>query len=1243
MQLIKKFIILTVFVFLSSYSSQAIAGDYEDNQAIDHYNQGVTYHKQGRIDVAVTEYKQAIAYNPNLSEAHYNLGLIYADKKDYTDAKIMFKRVTELEPYKYEAQYNLGIMYSETGATESAILAFERAVSLSPDNEDARLALGAIYAKNNQDTKAIAELRQAYRINPYNADVKKVLDEYDSQSQRTATNYYRRSSSTSSTKSSDSPWSWLWILVWVGIFAWKGILKLLLAIFSRIAYELKQVWGRFKNPFNRARRLLLNAEKKKEAGDFKKAQSLSGEALKLLTSPEVVLRSKHIKDSVVNKLFYDLQIWACHLYAKSAYLGKNVNIEDILDKFKKVVTWDHSLLYLLGELTYAKNDFRKSFEYFSKRAASDKNNALVNLWLGILNYKLKNFKESFPLFESVNFPIQKKDIKERCLFDDPNTLSSDYLKFKGLSAYACQKWSCVIECFELLKKDYTIDNDLKFYLSRAYLKAGNYSEALRVINECINLEPNDPDLLIERAKIYKLSDRLQDADSDLKKALSISSEDHRVYFELALICSLQNKPNDALVCLGKAIQIKPDDFRSHYNKGMLYEKGNIYDKAIDSYLSAVKIDENNPFPNTRIGISYCKQGKYTDALPYFEKAIALGDNSNQALYFSGLAYANTENYSKGVSKWVELSENIKSDPTGSTRYIIARVDKNGRRLDSRVASVPKTSGANLSIGPLSEDIAKLKDLSVNREKYLFRELEQETKKQNWHKAYSLLNDIKRTATDRSVVFNIVSYVRNRLFPDFLHSNKRSELSGMLKNGLRENPTNYNLLHNISVLYYWWTINAEQNNSKDIQDYKLWDNLIGYWTAIVNNDEFWEKWAKRKPWIKNKDDLDLSKIRNNLMSHLETRILSSSEKDRQQNDDASLAKHGSNLKKLHIEKKFVTYYKELKSILSNDVAAIPDMYSETLIRDLDMQNYIIELSDLAIQKDPHNEKINRIKYYLSPYRYIAILVEDENYEHAIKELEALPSNCKNDSIVCGLMNISKLKLGASYLQNDNITNHMARTEKLWNECQIMNNELSNSIIESAALGAMKKFKAEGKIDIGICAGELALKFDRDCNDVKGFLSILFNDRGVSKWNSGLTDFSVNGGIYDMEKALEFNSDNVRAKKNLSIMYSLLGWKHIRQKDRNNDSIPEMFNKALELDKDNEDAKKGFSIYWNDLGIAYGNTDDKETVTKCFILALQYAPLEKTIIGNLRRVNYSKYQEHVNALKEYGIDIEKEDEE
>ena len=446
--------------------------------------------------------------------------------------------------------------------------------------------------------------------------------------------------------------------------------------------------------------------------------------------------------------------------------------------------------------------------------------------------------------------------------------------------------------------------------------------------------------------------------------------------------------------------------------------------------------------------------------------------------------------------------------------------------------------------------------------------------------------------------------------------------------------NYSLLHNISVLYYWWTVTLEQEYSKDIHEHKLWENLIGYWTAIVNNDEFWERWAKHKPWIKNRKDLDLSKIRNNLMSHLETKILTSAETDKHQ--DGGVAAHRSNLKKLHIEKRFVTYYKELKNVLSDDVAAIPDMYSETLIRDLDMQGYIRELSDMALKKDPYNEKIKKIKYYLSPFRYIAVLIEEDNYEHAIKELDALPSNSKNDDIVCELMAISKLKLGASYLQNDNIVNHALRAEKLWNECHIMNNEMARSIIGSAAVDAMKKFKAEDKIEVAICAGEVGLKFTPENSDVKILLSVLLNDRGVKRWNSGLTDFSMNSGMHDIEKALEYNSNNVRAKRNLSIMYSLTGWKYKGQKDPKI-SAKEMFDKALELDKDNEEAKKGLSVIYNGVGIVFANAEKKQEASNYFLWALYYNPTDKTILNNLKKVNFAKYQEHVSLLKKRGISL------
>ena len=42
-----------------------------------HYNLGVVYTRQGRIDEAIRELQAALRINPDFADAHYNLGVIY--------------------------------------------------------------------------------------------------------------------------------------------------------------------------------------------------------------------------------------------------------------------------------------------------------------------------------------------------------------------------------------------------------------------------------------------------------------------------------------------------------------------------------------------------------------------------------------------------------------------------------------------------------------------------------------------------------------------------------------------------------------------------------------------------------------------------------------------------------------------------------------------------------------------------------------------------------------------------------------------------------------------------------------------------------------------------------------------------------------------------------------------------------------------------------------------------------------
>ncbi|MER3446293.1 MAG: hypothetical protein C4291_05350 [Candidatus Dadabacteria bacterium] len=48
-----------------------------------HYNLGILYYFQGKVEAAIDLYKKALDIDPNLSDAHKNLGEIYALREQY--------------------------------------------------------------------------------------------------------------------------------------------------------------------------------------------------------------------------------------------------------------------------------------------------------------------------------------------------------------------------------------------------------------------------------------------------------------------------------------------------------------------------------------------------------------------------------------------------------------------------------------------------------------------------------------------------------------------------------------------------------------------------------------------------------------------------------------------------------------------------------------------------------------------------------------------------------------------------------------------------------------------------------------------------------------------------------------------------------------------------------------------------------------------------------------------------------
>lgn len=132
-------------------------------EAARHMEAGVEAHKQGRLDVAITEFRKATEAAPNLAEAYLNLGEVYAETRSYAPAITAFKRALELNPELEAAHLQLGYALLSQGYAADAIPHLERVRALE--------ALGVAQIETGQYQEAVANLSAALAKHPDNPDL----------------------------------------------------------------------------------------------------------------------------------------------------------------------------------------------------------------------------------------------------------------------------------------------------------------------------------------------------------------------------------------------------------------------------------------------------------------------------------------------------------------------------------------------------------------------------------------------------------------------------------------------------------------------------------------------------------------------------------------------------------------------------------------------------------------------------------------------------------------------------------------------------------------------------------------------------------------------------------------------------------------------------------------------------------------------------------------------------------------
>jgi Flp pilus assembly protein TadD len=117
-------------------------------------------------EMAIAEYREAIALDPEYPEAHLNLGLTLADQGNTEEARRALERAIELDPKDPYPRHELAAMLMDEGDHRTAIGLLKEVARLEPANFDAWLDLGICFAQKGFYAEADRAYTRARELQP---------------------------------------------------------------------------------------------------------------------------------------------------------------------------------------------------------------------------------------------------------------------------------------------------------------------------------------------------------------------------------------------------------------------------------------------------------------------------------------------------------------------------------------------------------------------------------------------------------------------------------------------------------------------------------------------------------------------------------------------------------------------------------------------------------------------------------------------------------------------------------------------------------------------------------------------------------------------------------------------------------------------------------------------------------------------------------------------------------------------
>jgi tetratricopeptide (TPR) repeat protein len=168
-----------------------------------------------------------------------------------------------------------------------------------------------------------------------------------------------------------------------------------------------------------------------------------------------------------------------------------------------------------------------------------------------------------------------------------------------------------------------------------HFQRGEFSEAVRQIDDALKIDPNVADAHNNRANALKKLKRPEQALASYDRAIALKPDDAATFNNRGAVLKELERFEEALADLDQAIMLRPDFAEAFNNRGNVYRELEQFGEALSDYDKALALHVKNPDALNNRGAVLNKLERYDEALADLDKAIALKPDHAEAHYNRG--------------------------------------------------------------------------------------------------------------------------------------------------------------------------------------------------------------------------------------------------------------------------------------------------------------------------------------------------------------------------------------------------------------------------------------------------------------------------------------------------------------------------------------------------------------------------------------------------------------------------------